>query len=92
MKKLFVRFLFYALANNTMGQAPKAPDVSRLLVAIDLAPVGNLIYLPFVIPSEFFINKHISLVPEVGLFPTLNNVTRRATFAHDRFKAGTHDH
>jgi len=73
MKGLLVSFLFYILANNTIAQAPKAPDVSRLLVAIDLAQVGNLIGPPLMISSEFFINKHISLVPEIGLFPTLNN-------------------
>jgi hypothetical protein len=73
MKRLFARFLFYVLANNTMAQASKAPDVSRFLVAIDLAQVGNLIDRSLVVLSEFFINKYINLVPEVGLFPTLNN-------------------
>jgi len=44
------------------------PDVPRLLVAIDLAQVGKFIDPPLMISSEFFIKKHICLVPEIGLF------------------------
>ncbi len=65
MKRLLISFLFCVFAINTMAQEP---DVPRLLVAIDLAQVGKFIDPPLMISSEFFIKKHICLVPEIGLF------------------------